>query len=399
MADYQYINNTGTIIPDSSQVLTQVQNEFKEAFGQNLIVTPDTPQGVLIVAEALARIAVLSNNAALANQINPNIAGGVLLKAICALMGLQANPATFTEVIVQVTGVAGTVISTAATAALPDNTLFQNTEVITLDVNGNGEGTFRCTISGPIEVPINSLNRIVNGVLGWETVSNSAIQFFLGSEEQSDAALRLLRRQTLGLQGQGLAAAIEAALALVPGVTSFSFRENFTGSSIVIETVTLVAHSMYACVQGGTDLDVGTAILSKKDCGCNFNGGTTVNVTDPVSGQIYPVKFDRPTQVNILIRATIQNTSIITNIESVVKNAILAYVNGDLTDEPGFTVGEDVSCFELAGAINIASPQLFVLNLETTLASDPGGWSNATIPINIDEIAATNAVSITVNIS
>ena len=32
----QYVTNTGVIVPDTADVKTQVQNEFKEALGQDL---------------------------------------------------------------------------------------------------------------------------------------------------------------------------------------------------------------------------------------------------------------------------------------------------------------------------------------------------------------------------
>ncbi|MHC5543543.1 baseplate J/gp47 family protein, partial [Singulisphaera rosea] len=97
-APYQYLDATGVIVPDTSSLLADVQSEYQAVFGADLIVTPDTPQGVLITAETLARTEVVNNNAALANQINPNIAGGVFLDAILALTGMQRTPASPTVV-------------------------------------------------------------------------------------------------------------------------------------------------------------------------------------------------------------------------------------------------------------------------------------------------------------
>src|ERR1700753_1714778 len=109
---YQYILPTGTVVPDTSGLLSDVQSEYRAVFGADLIVTPDTPQGVLIAAEALARTEVVNNNAALANQINPNIAGGVFLDAIGFLTGIQRTAATSTVVPnVTLSGVPGTVIA------------------------------------------------------------------------------------------------------------------------------------------------------------------------------------------------------------------------------------------------------------------------------------------------
>ena len=86
---YQYLLSTGAIVPDSSDLLSEVQTSFQSVFGSGLNTDPSTPQGVLITALTLARSSVVNNNAALANQINPNIAGGTFLDAIMALTGVQ----------------------------------------------------------------------------------------------------------------------------------------------------------------------------------------------------------------------------------------------------------------------------------------------------------------------
>src|ERR1700710_494692 len=95
---YEYLTQNGVIVADTAALLADTQGEYQSVFGADLIVTPDTPQGVLIAAETLARTEVVNNNAALANQINPNIAGGVFLDAIMALTGMQRAVATQTVV-------------------------------------------------------------------------------------------------------------------------------------------------------------------------------------------------------------------------------------------------------------------------------------------------------------
>src|SRR5665213_3554212 len=110
MADYQYVSSTGIIIPDTSTLLTSVTATYTTIFGTDLITTPDSPAGVFINAEVLAESAMVQNNAAVANQINPNLAAGTFLDAILALTGVQRSPATQTYVPgVTLTGASGTV--------------------------------------------------------------------------------------------------------------------------------------------------------------------------------------------------------------------------------------------------------------------------------------------------
>jgi hypothetical protein len=116
---FLYINQTGTILPDTSGILTDVTNEYLAVFGADLVVSPSSPQGVLITAEALARTEVVQNNAQIANQINPNIAGGTFLDAIMSLTGIQRTAQTQTQVPnVTVAGVAGTIIAAISHTAV-----------------------------------------------------------------------------------------------------------------------------------------------------------------------------------------------------------------------------------------------------------------------------------------
>lgn len=246
MALYNYIDATGLIVPDTSTLLGDVQNEYRVAFGEDLIVDPETPQGVLITSETLARVAVVDNNAQVANQINPNIAGGVFLDAICALTGLSRIGDTFSQVTATVTGVESTTIPTTAVAALVTGEEFSPLVDITIGVSGTATGVFKALLPGPIASPINTLTEIISGVVGWETVTN-ANAGSLGAFQQSDQALRFLRQQTLALQGVALNEAIISGLLAGP-VTSLQYRENYTSAPLTIDGVTLEPNSIYVVV-------------------------------------------------------------------------------------------------------------------------------------------------------
>jgi uncharacterized phage protein gp47/JayE len=395
MDSYQYLVNSGVIVADTADTLETVQNEFKDAFGQDLVVTPDTPQGVLITAETLARDAVLRNNAALANQINPNLAGGVFLDAILALTGSARDAAERSTVLATLTGVPGTIVPAGVIAStVGDNDEFELTVSVVIGSGGSVVGMFQSVEFGPIAAGIGTLTQIVNGVLGWENITN-ADAATLGRTEQSDQSARLYRRNTLALQGQSVAEAITSGLYATEGVRSLSFRENVTNASDTIDGILLVAHSIYVCVDGGTDDDVAATILRKKSAGANYNGGVTVNVLESASGQTYVVKFDRPNDVDIQTRVTIKASSSIVDPTAAVKDAVLKFANGEIEEEPGFTVGNDVSSFEISGAINRLYPTIYVQKVELSLAT-PTTWSTDPIAIGLDEIAKITSGAITV---
>lgn len=388
---YQYVDQTGVIVPDTSNILTDVQAEYTDVFGADLVTTPDTPQGVLISAEALARIQVVKNNAALANEINPNIAGGVFLDALLALTGMQRTKQTQTLVAnVALAGVPGTLIPAGAQAQTSAGDIFQSTGDVTLDSSGLGAVNFVAINYGPVPCAANALSHIVSSVLGWETINNPAAGI-LGLSTQSDQAARALRQNTLAFQGVSLANAITSALYATEGVTNVAFLENVSSTTQVIEGISLIGHSIYACVAGGTDQAVAAALLENKSSGCAWNGNTTVSVVEPASGQYYNVQFQRPNQIGILIRVTTTNGDSAAIIQS-----ILDYAAGKLNNLAGFIIGGDVSPFELSGAIMTENPGFYIAKVEIATTDLPITYATDVIPIGLDQQAFTLSTYITV---
>ena len=141
MADYKYITSSGVIIPDTAELRAAVEDEFRAVFGQDLDVSPETPQGALITMETENRDAVVRNNAELANQINPDIAGGVFLDAIWALMGGQRWDAT-QSILTQVEfgGVPGTIIPKGSLAETLAGDQFATTKPLIIGKDGKITG-------------------------------------------------------------------------------------------------------------------------------------------------------------------------------------------------------------------------------------------------------------------
>lgn len=390
---YQYLDDTGVIVPDTADLQTEVGSEYKVALNDAAMPTdPETPQGALIVAETLARANVLGNNAAVANQINPNIAGGIFLESLCRLTGLEPPSATYTLITnVPVTGRINTVIPEGTlVAATLDAAAPKFAVVATTTILGPGTlVTLQAVDSGPVPAPLGVPWYVISAVLGFETVTTVGAAAVIGTDKLTDAELRTLRAQTLALQGVSIAEAITSALNDTPGVQSIAFRENVADTTQTIDGISMVAHSIWACVNGGTNTDVATALLGCKTLGANWNGATTVNVVDPSSGQTYPVKFDRPTSQNIWVRVTYIGATVTGDGPTLITNAILAYQAGSISGMPGFVVGADVSPFELAAAVASQVPGIFVTKVE--VSTDGVTYQTTQIVIPLNQIAVVIA--------
>ena len=391
MADYQYITPLGVILPDTADIRASVEAEWREALGADIDLSPDTPQGVLVTAEVEARDAVVRNNAELASQINPDIAGGVWLDAIWALTRGKRRPATRSQLAVAALGgIPGGIIPAGSRAGVSGSgDLFETTATVILDAGGAATVNMQSVEFGPIAAPAGQLVQVATSILGWETINNPS-GAALGSLQESDIAARARRRNTLALQGVALPEAITSRLYAVDGVRSVAFRENVTDVAATIDGILIGPHSIYVCVQGGTDADVAQALLETKSLGAGWTGTTTVNIVEPFSGQTYAVNFQRPASVTVSIRVTARFNGL--DGQTIIPLALQQYADGELEGQDGFVIGEDVTTFEISGAINQVEPRIFVTNVE--LSTDGINYASAPIAVGIDEVAALGAVQV-----
>lgn len=395
MSDYQFIASTGVIIPDTSTLREQVENEFRDVFGQEIDLSPETPQGALVTMEVENRDAIARNNAELANQINPDIAGGIFLDAIWALMGGQRLSATHSFLTnVEFAGVPQTLIPKGSLAETRAGDAFETTSVLIIGNDGVTKGDMRSVETGPVGCRASELVRVASSVLGWETVNNPT-DAVLGGVAESDIRTRRRRRNTLAKNTVSVGEAITSALYDIEGVESLSYRENYTDADQVIDGVPLVKHSIYVCVDGGSREEIAVALLRTKTVGAAYNGSETVEVTEPSSGQVYNVKFDRPKEITVFCRVTVRKSPF--DAQTLIPDAVEKWVAGETDTDDGLAVGRDVSPFEIAAVVNTAEPRLFVLKVE--LSTDGVAWSTDVIPVQINAVARLrrNAVQVVIS--
>ena len=519
---YQNINATGVILTDTSGILAQVQSEWKSVYGADLVVTSDTPQGVMIAQEAQARAAVINNNAAVANQNNPNQSGGVFLDSLLAWMGIQRVAASFTQVPgCVITGEPGTIIPQGVQVTTTAGDIFLSQSAITIPASRTTTVNFAANVSGPVPCATNTMTYISasTAVVGWETVNNPNTAT-LGVTQMSDALARTFRNVTLANQGVQSPLAIQSGLSNVVGVTSFAFLQNvytvpqgmiigvtggatlsgktfclttagvgtpgtitvdstslaysqtgqlapiaainpwptaafstvanialsglgtqaggdwaapITDGQIVLAVlqsapaqnglwiahsgswtrhsymasgasllgaqngISLIRNSFWACVQGGTDLAVGTILLEEKSDGCGWNGSTSVSVLEPASGQTYGVLFDRPALVQIAVIVTLSQGSNTSNLQQTALQAMIDFTTGNISGEAGWIVGAQASPFDLGAAIVSEQPGIKVRSVQ--VASAPGlVYQTTEIAIAKNQQAVLYMAYITINV-
>lgn len=355
MANYEQANYifsaNGVVIPDTADIQSTVQAEFQEALGSDLSLEESTPQGRLIDIETTARINTLGFNATLANVIvNIMYSAGPALDAWGANYGIPRNGATYSQVTAIVTGVPDTVITPGSQAQDVNGILWQAESDIVIS-GGTATGTFICTQPGAISLGIGELTNIVAsgtlGIDGWETITNN-VAAVLGAAEESDTNYR--GRILTGIfTGTALFGNYKSAVLKVDNVIDCYTMDNPYGTALILDDITIPAHSVYACVQGGNSYDVAYALYSVKSAGCGWAGDTTVTVTDETYGTSNTVKYQIPTESNFKISVSVTaNANTSSDLTLDIKNTIINYFAGAYENYPKPTIRGTLNPFEIA---------------------------------------------------
>jgi hypothetical protein len=387
---------TGLVLPAEAAILAGVSADINAAFGGGVNPALNTPQGQL--AQSMAAIIGDKNNllAEYVNQINPDVADGRMQDAIARIYFLDRNPALPTTIQVTCVGLAGTVIPVGAMVSDGNSNLYSCTQAGTIPAGGSITLSFACTATGPTAVPASV--SIYKTIIGWDTAT--LVSGVVGQNVESRAAFEYRRKQSVALNGKGSLPSIYANVFAVSGVLDVYVAENTTSSPITLGTTnySLLPHSIYVAAVGGASADIASAIWLRKDCGADYNGNTSVTVTDTSGYNIpypaYTVKYQIPTAQPILFAVQIaNNASLPSNIVSLVQNAIIsAFAGGDggTRARIGSTIYASRYYAPVAAvATNVSILSLLIGTTSATLAS---------LTVGIDQTPTVTAANISVTL-
>lgn len=324
----------GLFIPAETDVLAGVQADMNAAFGGGLNPALETPQGQLASSQA-AVIADKNNEiATVVNQVDPQYAADRFQDAIGRIYFLTRKPATPTAVTATLTGLVGTVIPAGTLAQDTSGNTYAASGAATIAITGTVDAEFQNIENGPIPCAAGTLTQVYQAVPGWDTITNAA-DGTMGQDVESRADFEYRRKNSVALNGKGTPGAIYAEVFALADVLDVHVKDNPSGSMVNTGSTNypLLPHSVYVAVVGGADADIAAAIWRKKDVGCDYNGNTSVVVTDD-SGYNYPqptyvVKFERPAALPVKFAVQLVNdVSLPSNIVQLVQDAIIARFNG-----------------------------------------------------------------------
>lgn len=376
--------DTGFTSPEELEILNGVLADINAAFGGNMNTGVSTPQGQLATSFAAVIGAFNDLFVDYTNQVDPSYASGRMQDAIARINFLSREGATPTVVTATCTGATGVVIGVGSLAKATDGTIYGALTSGTIDGSGSVDLQFAALTGGPIACPAGSLNTIYRTVPGWDSVLNAA-DGLPGRDEETTAEFEARRALSVARNAGGILPAVRGAVLDVTGVVDAYVTENNTGVDVVVGAQTILAHSLYVCVQGGADQDVALAIWSKKNPGCDYTGSTTVTVEDDNSGYVtpptYDVSFQRASALTANIAVTLAN-----GVD--VPSDVLAQVQAAVSTQFATLakIGQKIYASSFVCPVGALGPWVRIVSITIN-----GGASQA---VGIDEFPALGAVTV-----
>ena len=189
----------------------------------------------------------------------------------------------------------------------------------------------------------------------------------------------------------------------VDGVKDSYCYDNYQDSSETVDSITVPAHSILACVEGGDDMEVAKVIFAKKTIGTGYIADTETNavkkiVIDEAYGTSYPVVFMRPITQAIDVNITVSRQGYSgSDLESAVKDAVMQWYNGEVDGVDGIKIGKSVSPFEISAAVSDVLPDIFITSVG--VAQHGSTPSSATLSFGSVHKATLDRTNISVTVT
>lgn len=388
MAD-NYIDETGIHTQTVTEIVAELENEYKRIYGQDINIGSDTPDGQRINIEAQAKADVLDFAVQIYNSFDVDAVEDVAQDRLYKINNIYRKSSEFSYVQVNVT--------TSGTVNLQGLDVNEESAYTVSDTNGNqfllvdsvvlNEGTtlleFRAKDSGAVEVTPNTITNMVTIVAGVSGVSNPASQYITGTAQESNADFRIRRNKSTAISGKGFYDNLLGDLLSVPLVTAAEVYENDGNIMEIPQEASTSA--IWCIVEGGLNEDIGQVIYANKTIGCKQVGNTTVNVTR-ADGSNFVARFDRPQTQDLYLQLSIKS--------KLTTPPDVSYIKDELVSKMEFDIFAAVDSSEITASVITIEPTVYVIN--SKVSTDGVTWVDYVEPSSKDKFFVLSADNINI---
>lgn len=396
MADVYGVVEEGFVKKPTAQILTDIEESFKEAFGDSINLDASSPEGqmVQVFTPLINDLWELAQQAY--NAYAPSMASGRTLDHLVKLNGLERSDISYSTASLTINGSNGTIIPAGSSVrSVADEATGQsyvfNTDYETIigsSISGLAYVNSTCSTEGVISIGPGLITSILTPIAGWDTVTNenSAV---IGQGLEEDPQLRKRRELSIGIQATNTVDAIQARIVAIDTVQKVLCLQNDTSA---LDINGLEPYSIKAVVQGTRSAEevqlVGEEIFAVKPPGVDMNGGNGAAFTEEVivldsQGFPHEITYAIPEDIPIYIRVetTVDDLTSPTDIGDIITEAVIEYFADTLT---GYTIGDDVYYSRIYVPLNGVADHV-VSNL--TIGTDLTTMGKDDISISIDQLA------------
>lgn len=238
----------GLTVPTGNQILQSMIDDYEALTGLTLDTTRTDDQVVMVLmAIATERIAsAYELLQATYDGTNAEAALGIQLENAAYLVGVDPDPATYSQVTLTISGTNGTVIpegSIVEGGGDDDDARWATSEPVTIS-GGTASVVAVAQIAGPTAATSGQVDKIVTAVPGWDSVTNSDAAT-PGEYRESDADLRRRRRQSLAISSSTSRASILSTILSFDYVQEATVIENADNNTQVVSGKTMDPNSIW----------------------------------------------------------------------------------------------------------------------------------------------------------
>ncbi len=412
------ISATGLVTATYAELVAFYTQAFQQIYGVNINLDTSSPDGQLMNIFIQSVLDLQDLVTQVNAMFDPDQAIGVVLDQRVAINGIQRQAGTFsvtpiTVAVNQSLNLYGLDQMEQPVYTIQDNsgTMWQLQVTQNVPAAGSYSYNFQAALAGAVLTTPNTINIPVTIVLGVTSVNNPTAQSEIGLNEETDAALKVRRQQSVSLASQGYYKGLLAALENIPGVTAAFIYEN-TGDTTDMDGVP--GHSIWVIVAGSpAAVDVATAIYDKRNAGCGMFGSTSYIISQ-VDGSPFIIYWDEVVEQNLFITFTagsvdginLPNINLIrTQLPNIYAPGVFKEVNinqlatlvqtidsNTLVTNAGFSTGQ-TQVLTLSG---VAASGTYVLNYNgNTSAAINWNDSAATIQTKVRGISGLSTATVT----
>ena len=381
----------GISAPDYQTILDTLTSYFRQIYGSDAYLEPDSKDGQMVALVALAVHDANNTAIGIYNSFSPTTAQAAALSSNVKINGITRKVATNSTADLLLTGTAGTTI-TNGSARDKNGIIWNFPASVAIGVDGTVLVTATCANSGSVAAMAGTITTINTPTRGWVSVTNPAAAI-VGSPAETDAELRIRQGQSVALSSITPFEGVDGAIANVAGVTRHKLYENDTGAT---DSNGLPPHSISAIVDGGDVTEIAQTIRGNKGQGTATYGTTSVTVPDTY-GNPHVISFSRSTDVPIFVAITLKVfTGYTSQIGEQIKQAVAGYING-------LTIGDNVLLSRIyspanLGVVSGGNARYYDIT-ELLIGKSSGSVSASNLDIAYDASASCSTANISITVT